>query len=80
MVDETIDLVTKEPTEDYCRIFFILVLNMSFDVYVLRILFECFECPKLEHQTLGQFDNRPITPATQRIILKIVGFQDSERP
>ena len=29
----------------------------------------------LEHQTLGRWDNRPIYPATQRIILMIVGFQ-----
>ena len=28
----------------------------------------------MEHQTLGQWVVRPINPATQRIILKIVGF------
>ena len=31
----------------------------------------------MEHQTIGQWDARPIDPATQRIILKIVGFQVS---
>ena len=29
----------------------------------------------MEHQTLGQWDDHPIDPANQRIILKIVGFQ-----
>ena len=28
----------------------------------------------MEHQTLGQWDDCPIVPVTQRIILKIVGF------
>ena len=28
----------------------------------------------MEHQTLGQLDDRSIDPATQRIILKIVEF------
>ena len=29
----------------------------------------------LEHQTLGPWDNHPINPATQGMLLKIVGFQ-----
>ena len=31
---------------------------------------------RLEHQTLGNWVVCPIDPATQRNILKIVGFQD----
>ena len=51
---------------------------LMFQVFFF-ILFFCKVIKKIEkkyveHQMLGRWDDRPIDPATQRIILKIVGF------
>ena len=35
-----------------------------------------YEKKYLEHQMLGQLDDRSIDPVTQRIIWKIVGFKN----
>ena len=43
--------------------------------FIYSVLYMCNEDTlHLKHQTLCQWDNYPINPATQRIILKIVGF------